>query len=131
MKHLILGLAFAFGLASAAMAADPVIGTWKTTPDDNGNFGYIQVEICGSKICGTLIKSFDPDGAEMASENIGKKIIWGMVPKGDGYYSDGKVWSPDRDKTYSSNMTLTGNTLAVKGCFLFICRDGGTWTRIQ
>jgi uncharacterized protein (DUF2147 family) len=54
-----------------------------------------------------------------------------MVAYPDGVYDDGKVWSPDRDKTYSSDMTLSGNSLAVRGCVLGICRDGGTWTRVK
>ncbi|NBO21130.1 MAG: DUF2147 domain-containing protein, partial [Rhodobacteraceae bacterium] len=115
----------------AAYAADPIEGTWKTKPDDNGNFGHILVAPCGDKFCGTLIKSFDSTGAEKASEHIGKQIIWDMVAEGNGYYDQGKVWSPDRDKTYDSNLTLTGDGLAVKGCVLFICRDGGTWTRVK
>jgi uncharacterized protein (DUF2147 family) len=130
MKHLMLAAAFVMGLAGAA-AAEPVFGTWKTAPDDNGNFGYVKVEACGSKICGTLIKSFGPGGGEIESDNIGKKIVWDMVAKGGGLYSGGKVWSPDRDKTYRSKMTLSGNTLAVQGCVLMICRDGGKWSRVN
>lgn len=131
MKSIVLGAVASVILAGAALAADPVFGTWKTTPDDNGNFGYIQVDACGSKICGTLIKSFGPDGKEMASENVGKKIIWDMQAKGDGYYSGGKVWAPDRDKTYNSRMQLNGDSLRIKGCVLGICRDGGIWKRVN
>ena len=117
--------------AGAALAADPVEGVWKTKPDDNGNFGYVKVEPCGPAFCGTLIKSFDSAGAPLDSENIGKAIIWDMVAYGDGVYDDGKVWSPDRDKTYSSDMQLSGDKLSVRGCVLGICRDGGTWTRVK
>mgnify|MGYP000724002742 CR=1 FL=1 len=117
--------------AGAAQAADPVEGVWKTKPDDNGNFGYVKVEPCGPAFCGTLIKSFDSAGAPLDSENIGKAIIWDMVAYGDGVYDDGKVWSPDRDKTYSSDMQLSGDKLSVRGCVLGICRDGGTWTRVK
>ena len=131
MKHLILGAALGLGFAGAAFAADPVFGTWKTAPDDNGNTGYIKVDACGSAICGTLVKSFDSSGKEMASDNIGKKIIWDMTSDGDGDYSGGKVWSPDRDKTYKSKMQLNGNSLSIQGCVMIICRDGGTWTRVN
>lgn len=117
--------------AGAAHAADPVEGVWKTKPDDNGNFGYVKVAPCGPAFCGTLIKSFDSAGAPLDSENIGKAIIWDMVAYGDGAYDDGKVWSPDRDKTYSSDMQLSGDKLSVRGCVLGICRDGGTWTRVK
>ncbi|MDP4031418.1 MAG: DUF2147 domain-containing protein [Pseudorhodobacter sp.] len=122
-------LTAALVLVAGGAFADPVEGLWKTRPDDNGNFGHIQVAACGSKICGTLVKSFNADGSVFASPNIGKKIVWDMVPDGKGGYGGGKIWSPDRDKTYKSKMTLSGNTLAVEGCVMFICRDGGTWTR--
>ena len=53
-----------------------------------------------------------------------------MAPEGNGRYGGGQVWSPDRDQTYRSNMTLSGDTLAVEGCFLVICRTS-TWTRVR
>lgn len=118
-------------VASAALANDPVYGVWQTKKDDNGNYGYIDVSACGDKICGILIKSFDTDGKVLESDNTGKKIIWDMENLGDGKYGNGKVWSPDRDKTYKSKMELSGNGLAIKGCILGICRDGGTWTRVK
>lgn len=130
MKHLILGAAFAVGLVGAA-TAEPVLGTWQTEKDDNGHYGYILVEPCGPKICGTLVKAFDASGTQIASDNIGKKIIWDMEPTGDGTYGNGKVWSPDRDKTYNSKMQLTGDDLAVQGCVLIVCRDGGNWRRVN
>jgi uncharacterized protein (DUF2147 family) len=131
MRQILLSVVFGLGLAGAAAAADPVFGTWKTEKDDNGNFGHIRVEACGTKVCGTLIKSFDASGAEMQSPNVGKKIVWDMVAQGDGAYGDGKVWSPDRDKTYNSKMQLSGDKLAVEGCVLMICRNGGTWQRVN
>ena len=86
---------------------------------------------CGAAICGTLVKAFDGAGKEIDSPNIGKKIVWDMVAYPGGVYDDGKIWSPDRDKTYSSDMTLTGDSLSVRGCVLGICRDGGTWSRVK
>lgn len=131
MKTFALTLAAGLFAATTAFAADPVEGVWKTAPDDNGNFGHIDVKPCGPAFCGTLVKSFDSSGAEMASDNIGKQIIWDMMAAGDGNYEDGKVWSPDRDKTYNSYMILSGDSLTVKGCVLGICRDGGTWSRLK
>lgn len=129
MKKLILAAALAF--AGTAALADPVEGTWKTVPDDNGNFGHVQISACGDKFCGKLVRAFDGSGKEIESPNVGKPIVWDMVAYGDGAYDDGKVWSPDRDKTYNSEMQLSGNGLTVKGCVLGICRDGGTWTRVK
>ena len=119
-------------VASAGMAmADPVHGTWKTAADDNGNYGHIAVTNCGGKICGTLVKSFDSSGAALDTANTGRKIIWDMEAKGGGEYRGGKVYAPDRDKTYNSRMQLNGNTLSVSGCVLGVCRDGGSWTRVN
>ena len=130
MKKLALAAALAF-VGSAALAADPVVGTWQTKPDDNGNFGHVQIKACGAAFCGTLIKAFDGAGKQIDSPNVGRKIVWDMVAYGDGLYDDGKVYSPDRDKTYDSEMHLSGNTLEVKGCVIGICRSGGTWKRIK
>ena len=118
-------------LSAGAALADPVEGMWRTKADDNGNSGLIQVTPCGDAFCGKLVKAFDSAGKEWASPNVGKKIVWDMKPEGDGAYGDGKVWSPDRDKTYDAKMQLNGNKLSVSGCVLMICRDGGTWTRLQ
>jgi uncharacterized protein (DUF2147 family) len=131
VKTFALTLAAGLFAATTAFAADPVEGVWKTAPDDNGNFGHIDVKPCGPAFCGTLVKAFDSSGAEAQSDNIGKQIVWDMMATGDGNYEDGKVWSPDRDKTYNSYMILSGDSLTVKGCVLGICRDGGTWSRLK
>ena len=129
MKKLMMATVGLIAMAGAAFA-DPLEGMWRTAQDDNGNSGLIQVAPCGEMLCGTLVKSFDASGAEMATDNIGRQIISQTVSNGDGTYS-GKVYSPDRDKTYNSKLVLTGNSLAVSGCVLGICRNGGTWTRVN
>jgi len=115
-------------MMAGASVADPLEGMWRTAPDDNGNTGLIQVAPCGSTLCGTLMVAFDSSGSEMESPNVGRQIISETVNDGDGNYS-GKVYSPDRDKTYNSRLVLAGDTVSVSGCVLGICRDGGTWTR--
>ena len=127
-KHI---LAAVLTVAAGAAFADPAEGVWKTKPDDNGNFGHVQISPCGAKICGVLIKAFDSEGKERESDNIGRKIVWDMVAYADGLYDDGQIYSPDRDKTYNGDMTLSGNNLSVRGCVLGICRDGGTWKRVK
>ena len=132
MKNTLVAAVFGAILAVPAVA-DPVFGTWKTIPDDNGNYGHIQVKQCGDTICGELIASFEGDGSAADPRHVGKNIIWNMSSKANGKYGGGKIWAPDRDKTYSSKMELVdgGNGLKVKGCVAIICRDGGTWTRVN
>ena len=129
MKTTILAVCAAtFGGMAMAQAGDPLIGTWQTVADDNGNSGIIEVAPCGQFLCGTLTASYDASGAQFASPNQGRLIISETVNDGDGTYS-GKVYSPDRDATYNSDLVLSGDQLSVSGCFFGICRDGGTWVR--
>ena len=130
MKKLVMGFVMCL-VMSVPGWADPLEGMWQTAKDDNGNFGHIEISSCGDRFCGILVRSYGPDGKPIESDNIGRQIIWDMIAQGDGSYAKGKVWSPDRDKTYNSRMVLTGDTVTVKGCVLGICRDGGTWTRVQ
>lgn len=129
MRKLVMMTAV-FSVSAGMAMAEPLLGTWRTAKDDNGHSGLIEVAPCGAKLCGTLVKSFDVDGNEMESENIGRNIISETAPTGNGEYK-GKVYSPDRDKTYSSKLQLNGDTLRVKGCILGICRDGGTWQKLK
>ncbi|MCB1332929.1 MAG: DUF2147 domain-containing protein [Roseivivax sp.] len=129
MRYL-LGLAAAAVLSAGAALADPVEGVWKTQPDDNGHYGHITISMCGAEICGVIGKAYDGAGKELASENVGKQMIWAMQAEGGGQYKGGKIWAPDRNKTYNSRMALNGDTLKVEGCVLGICR-GQTWTRVK
>lgn len=130
MKKLVLTVTAILFSAGMAAAVDPLEGMWRTTPDDNGDSGLIQVAPCGSNLCGKLVKSYDSSGKEKASTNIGRNIISETQNKGGGTYK-GKVYAPDRDKTYNSKLKLKGDTLAVSGCVLFVCRDGGHWQKVK
>lgn len=130
MKRFTLTAGLVLALSSAAFAADPLIGDWRTAKDDNGNSGLIRVAPCGSKLCGTLIQSYDSAGKPFKSEERGRQIITQTVSTGNGVYK-GKVYSPDRGKTYNSKLKLSGNKLAVSGCILGICRNGGTWVKVK
>ena len=130
MKHTILAAAALTALATVA-SADPVDGIWKTEPGDDGEYLHVSIAECGSAICGTIDSAFDASGNQVLNyEHDGKQMIWDMIPEGGGAYDNGKIWAPDRDKTYNSKMTLNGNSLKVEGCLLGICR-GQTWTRVQ
>lgn len=122
-----------FMVWAGAAAADPVEGVWRTLPDDNGNYGHVEIAPCGAAFCGVLVKAFDADGTERPdSDKIGKRIVWDMMAEGGGNYGSGKVWAPDRDKVYRAKMELEGNSLAVSGCVLggIICR-ASQWSRVH
>ena len=129
MRKLVM-MAAVLGLGAGMASAEPLLGTWQTSKDDNGHSGLIEVTPCGNKLCGELIKSYDENGNETQSDNLGRNIISETVPVGGGEY-EGKVYAPDRDKTYKSKLELQGDRLKVSGCVMFICRDGGTWRKVQ
>ena len=127
----VFAMATGMALVAGSAWADPVEGVWQTRKDDNGNFGHVEIAPCGPAFCGVLVRAFDGAGKQIESPNVGKRIVWDMVAYPDGLYDDGKIWSPDRDKTYNGDMTLAGDRLSVRGCVLGICRDGGTWQRVK
>ncbi|MCR9087533.1 MAG: DUF2147 domain-containing protein [Rhodobacteraceae bacterium] len=123
-------LALVFAGAASAAHTDPVYGLWQTQPGDDGAYGQVEIAACGPAICGTLVRGFDAEGRQGSSDAIGRKIVWDMTPQGGGSYGGGKIWAPDRDKTYSSKMTLDGTRLKVSGCVAVLCRSQ-VWTRVQ
>lgn len=128
MEKLFSSAALVLGLAGA-VAADPVLGTWQTEPDD-GNYAHIKMDACGAAICGKITRTFNSSG-EYNSENIGKTIVIDMVSNGDGSYA-GNVWRPANDKIYIGKMNLNGNALALRGCVAggLICSKQ-TWARVN
>ena len=126
----IITLAAMLALAGTAAAADPVLGTWRTQPDDAGNFGLVELAPCAGKVCGTLVRTYGPSGAPIESLSAGRQIVQGMSPNGGGAYSGGTIYAPDRDKTYRSKMALAGDRLEVSGCVGPFCRSQ-VWSRVD
>lgn len=122
--------ALALAAAAPALAADPLVGLWRTNQYSNGDSGIINIEPCGPQLCGTLVRTFKPTGQEFASKNLGRQIISETTASGNGTYK-GKIYAPGRDETFSSKLELSGDTLDVYGCALGVCRNGGTWTRVE
>lgn len=128
MRAILIGVSL---LLSSMAQADPITGQWKTQPDDDGASGVVDIAPCGKDICGTLIQAFNGSGTQVKdAPSLGRQIIWDMQTQGDGKYGNGKIWAPDRDKTYNSKMELSGDTLKVSGCVLGICRSQ-VWTRVK
>lgn len=129
MKRILLGAAMSLGLAGAALAADPLEGTWKTEVDD-GSYAHIEIAPCGAALCGVIARTFNGSG-EYQSENLGKWLVIDMMPEGDGHY-EGKVWRPSNDKIYIAKMDLAGNRVALRGCLAmgWPCSKQ-TWSRVN
>ena len=124
MKKLLLAAALLIpGIANAGV----LNGVYQSEPGDAGKFIHVEMGACADDAaltCGTIIRAYNADGSlDPTNVNIGKPIVWAMEDRGNGRWSSGKIWAPDRNKTYDSKMSVNGNILQVKGCVAFICRD--------
>ena len=85
--------------AAPALAAEPIIGTWKRTSGT-----IIEYQNCGGDdYCGTVLNG------EFKGKSIGK-----MTGKDSSY--KGTVNKLDEGKTYSGKASVSGSTLSLAGC---------------
>ena len=132
-------LTMLFAMAAAAQSPDSVIGTWHS-PVKNG---IINIQKCGSSICGTL-ESGDDIKANPAAKDVNNKdeskrgrqlkgiqMLSGFSWDG-GAWSGGQVYNPDDGRTYSGKVTpVDANSLKLRGCvFVPLCKTD-TWTRVR
>ena len=131
MKKTVL-IAFGF-LAPLSALAGGADGVWKTEADKSGCYLHVKIEPCASNktlTCGTITEAFNAQGKDPGYANLGKPIVKDMQTEASGDYSGGTIWDPQSDKTYKSKMSISGNTMTVKGCIGPIC-SGQTWTRVK
>ncbi|WP_185804313.1 DUF2147 domain-containing protein [Pontivivens nitratireducens] len=132
MKKIILATALVLAAPLAAQAQD-INGMWQSEPGETGSYVTVAIDNCAAntaQTCGTITGVFEADGSAGDQAIVGKPIIWDMQPTNPGNWAQGTIWAPDQDKTYDSKMSLSGNTLEVSGCVLFICRSQN-WTRMN
>ncbi len=132
-------LLLALAASDSARAAEPT-GTWLT----QSGASRIKIADCGGALCGTIAwlkepndesgkpktDKNNPDESKRSKPLIGVLIVLGMKPSGANKWA-GQVYNAEDGKTYSGNLTLTGdNSLQLQGCALggLLCKSQ-TWTR--
>ncbi len=107
IRSIALALAAGIAFSGTAIAAEPIVGTWKRP---NGTL--IRYAASGGQYCGTV----------MNGEYQGKSI--GCM-NGSGANYKGKVNKLDEGKTYRGKATVNGNTLSLAGCVLggMLCKS--------
>ncbi|WP_170382662.1 DUF2147 domain-containing protein [Ruegeria atlantica] len=116
-------------LIPALAVADPIVGVWKTEPDRKNLISHIKITACGDKFCGLIQSAYDKSGKEVQTPNIGKKLFWDVASEGGGKYGGGDFWIPMVNVDVAPQMTLSGDSLTVRGCDHAICGHQ-TWTRL-
>ena len=112
MKRILTTAALLTAFSIAPALADPIEGNWKTKSGETA-----AISSCGGSYCVTL----------KTGEHAGKRI--GKMSGSNGSYS-GSITDPSKDKTYSGNATLSGNTLKMQGCVLKVLCRSENWSRI-
>ena len=120
-------------LSASWPAMADVNGVWKTQTADDGGYLEVTVGACAadsSKICSTISKAFKKSGEDSGYNNLGKLMIKDMTADDATSFSRGTIRGPEKDKTYSSKMTLKGDELDVEGCVAILCQ-GQAWKRVK
>ena len=101
----------ALGLATVAMAADPLHNTTWQTYDGSEPKATVKITESGGKLTGKIINTNKAEGKKF----VGRTVISGLKADGGGKYSGGKITDPENGKTYRLTGTLSGNSLKLKG----------------
>lgn len=136
----VLGCLTFFGVTQVSFA--DVSGVWLTV----GGKSHVEISNCdGDKFCGKIVWLKEPNDKEgnpkkdINNRNDNKKsrpllgvnLLKDLEKSGDNEWEDGYIYNPEDGETYSSEMKLIDpNTLEVKGCVLFLCKEQ-VWARVK
>lgn len=105
-------LAIAAMASGTALAAEPIVGNWKTASGETAT-----IASCGGGYCITL----------KTGKHAGKRI-GNMNGSGESY--SGEITDPANDKTYTGSAKITGASLKMQGCVLKVLCRSQTWTKM-
>lgn len=111
VKSILISVTALLMSTGLANAAEPIVGNWKTTLGDTA-----AIEPCGGGFCITL----------KSGKHTGEKI--GAFEGSSGSYS-GKITDPDAKKTYDGTISVSGDTVTLKGCVMKVVCESQKWSR--
>ena len=127
-------------LAGTPVAADTVLGRWKTETLN----AIVEISRCGPSICGRIVSSDtlranpamkDVRNSEPALRSrpvLGMLMLSGFSPEKDGVWSNGQVYNANDGHTYNGRITPLGTShLKLRGCVFFPLCKTQTWTRVR
>ncbi len=138
---LFVGLLLVFGVNAHAadQSGDTILGKWLT---ENGK-SLVDVYHCGDAYCGKIVWLKEPlrDGKEKVDDKnpdeskrdvkiIGLEILKGLQFKGPEKWGGGKIYDPEKGKTYKCKAWMEGKELKFRGYIGFsLLGRTTTWTR--
>ncbi len=107
-------------LAIPALAAESVVGLYKTIDDESGEAkSLVQIYTHEGKVYGRVVKLFkDVDkkavGVKGDPKIVGLDVVWGLQDEGERF-EGGKILDPAKGKIYGCEMWRDGDKLIVRG----------------
>jgi uncharacterized protein (DUF2147 family) len=152
----ILGAILVLTMAGVAYAddGDAIIGLWATDPESDEGQAHVEISKLDGAYVGKIVWLEEPvyppdDDGGMAGEKkvdrenpdpdlrnrpvVGLEMLHGFVYAGDNQWKKGRIYDPEKGKTYKSKMKLDDNgVLKIRG-YVGISAIGRTteWTRVQ
>jgi uncharacterized protein (DUF2147 family) len=126
-------------LASAAQAASPAEGLWRTP----GRNGEVRVYECGQALCGRLLDSDglkeNPGLADVKNKDAAQRsrplknlVFLQGFTGGPAEWKGGQVYNPEDGGTYKGAIRLVDpDTLKLTGCIVFPLCKTQVWKRIR
>lgn len=135
---LAVGAAMAVPTLAAAQEAS-ILGRWRTASEG----GVVEIHRCGQAICGRLVDAAalraDPNQRDARNRNAalrdrplrGLLVLRGFTG-GPTRWTGGPLYDPESGQSAGSGtLTLSGDTLTVRGCIgPMLCRNQ-TWRRAR
>lgn len=138
---LIMGLlAFGINAHAADQGKDAILGKWLT---ENGK-SIVDVYHCGDSYCGKIIwlkeplnkegkpkmDIHNPDKSLRKRPVVGLEILKHLKFKGPNNWGDGKIYDPEKGKTYSCKAWMVKGGLKFRGYIGFsLLGRTTTWKR--
>ena len=113
-------------LSTWALAADSVVGFWKTIDDETHEpKSIVQLYEYQGKLYGRVVDLLKDKQAKAALPGspaiLGLDIIWDLTKKGDKYRG-GEVLDPQKGRVYDCQIWLEGDKLILSGSLFGIGR---------
>lgn len=111
LKRVIAAAVAAMVLCGPTLAAEPIVGQWRTAEGS-----IAQIGPCSAGFCVTLT----------SGQHQGRQI--GQM-SGSGANYSGTITDPASDRTYQGSAVVSGSQLSLTGCALRVFCRTQTWTK--
>lgn len=119
-KSLVMGVALST-LSVAAMAADPIVGTWQTYEDGQAK-AQVRISPAGSGFTGTIVSG----NTAKAKQYVGRTVLSGVTAQGDGTYK-GKATDPRWGFGLGADISVHGRSLTIS----VPVKGAQTWRKVR